>query len=111
MTHYPSFALPSEEGYILVRDSDILYCLAEGSYTHLFLDNGKKIKVCRKLKEVQEMIGSAAFLRIHHSHVVNLNHVTSFSDSDTVRVRLSNGAELSVSRSRRSSFFEKFTRL
>lgn len=111
MAKYPSLALPSEEGYILVKDSAILYCLAEGSYTHLYLSDNRRVKVCKKLKEVQEIIDNEAFVRIHHSHIVNLNHVKSFTDSDTIRVRLTNDMELTVSRSRRSSFFEKFTRL
>ena len=111
MPDYPRLALPGEEGYALVRHEDILFCQADGSYTHLFLTSGQSVKVCRKLKEVQEMIDSNDFLRIHHSHVINLNHIKRYSDNEQIQLILTDGTKLTVSRSRRSSFFEKFIRL
>jgi two-component system LytT family response regulator len=111
MPEYPSLAIPIDNGYHLVKSSDIIYCQADGSYTYLHLVNGQDVKVCRKLKEVQEMISNDDFLRIHHSHVINLNHLKRYSDNEQTQVILSNDTVLTVSRSRRSAFFEKFIRL
>lgn len=111
MPEYPSLAIPQENGYQLLRKSDIIYCQADGSYTHLYLKDGRSVKVCRKLKEVQELINSDVFLRIHHSHVINLNHIKRYSDNEQTQVFLTNDTQLTVSRSRRSDFFEKFIRL
>lgn len=111
MPDYPSLAIPAQNGYTLVKKSDIIYLQADGSYTHLFLTNGQSVKVCRKLKEAQEMIDSDTFLRIHHSYVINLNHLKRYSDKEQTQVFLTNETQLTVSRSRRSDFFEKFIRL
>ena len=111
MPDYPSLALPAENGYTFIKKSDIIYLQADGSYTHIFLTNGQTVKVCRKLKEAQEMINSDAFLRIHHSYVINLNHLKHYSDNEQTQVFLTNETQLTVSRSRRQNFFEKFIRL
>lgn len=106
---YPNIALPSEAGLLFVRSNDILYCQAEGSYTHLYLSTGESVKVCRKLKTVQTTLSTEIFVRIHHSYVVNLSHVISFNNLD--QINLSNGMQLGVSRSRRNELLERFTKI
>lgn len=106
---YPHIALPSKDGLLFVGINDILYCQAEGSYTHLYLTSGQSVKVCRKLKTVQTSLSAEVFVRVHHSYVVNLSHVISFNNLD--QINLSNGMQLGVSRSRRNELLERFTKI
>lgn len=55
-----------------------------------------------RMNELEEQLDPAEFLRIHRSHIVNLNFVTSFTSHDTGRlqVTLQDGTRLFVSRAR-----------
>lgn len=73
-----------EDKKIVVKTHDRIYsiyikeivrCEADSSYTTLYLENGHKIVVAKQLKEFDEMLSPNDFLRIHQSHLVNLNYV------------------------------------
>ncbi len=107
--HYPKIALHGLNGLIFVRKSEILYAVADGNYTHVFLTENRKVKVNRKLKEVNQLLVDENFLRIHRSHLINLEHIIR-CDANNV-VIMSNEASLPVSRNRKVTFIEKFTQI
>jgi two-component system LytT family response regulator len=100
-------ALPYKEGYEFVEVSHIIYCQAEGAYTKVFLDNKKYILVSKPLGDIEELLPSNIFQRIHHSTVVNLNYVTHFVRSDGGYVKLQTGEQLVVSKSKRDAVMER----
>ena len=71
--------MPDNQGYTLVRTSDIIYCQADSSYTIVYLLNGKKIITSKLLKLIEELLPSQTFYRIHKSYIVNayLSHIYS----------------------------------
>jgi two-component system LytT family response regulator len=71
-------ALPTLDGFELVPIEDILHCEADSNYTHVVLKRGKKVLVSRTLKEIEELLDGHAFLRIHHSYLVNLNEIVRY---------------------------------
>ena len=44
---------------------DILYAIADGNYTEVYLTGGRVMKVLRKLKEVEQLLSGGNFLRIY----------------------------------------------
>jgi two-component system, LytTR family, response regulator len=100
-------ALPYREGYEFVEVSHIIYCQAEGAYTKVFLDNKKYILVSKTLGDIEELLPTDIFQRIHHSTVVNLNYVTHFVRADGGYVKLQTGEQLTVSKSKKESVMER----
>ena len=100
-------AIPSTEGYDLIPVSDIIYLEADGSYTQVYLQNGKKLFVSRSIKEMNAMLSDFNFCRIHHSHVINLNHTVKYVRGDGGYVVMVNGKSLSVSRAKKEELLEK----
>ncbi len=109
-TKYPKIALQGINGLMFVRKQEILYAIADGNYTYVHLTDNRTTKVLRKLKEVEQLLFGENFLRIHRSHLINLEHVISFQNEPDVVV-MSNEKSLEVSRSRKAYFIEKFTRI
>lgn len=107
-THYPKIALHGISGLTFARKREILYAVADGNYTHIFLLENRKVKVNKKLKEV-ELLLDENFLRIHRSHLINLEHIKRYEDNEVVV--MSNEVPLSVSRNRKASFIKKFTQI
>lgn len=85
--------------HIVERDS-ILYCVARGVYTEFHLVEGGPILLSRNLKEYEELLGER-FLRVHHSYVVNVDHVRRFDKRGGGHLVLSNGTTIGVAVRRR----------
>ena len=98
-----TISFPQKNGYRMVRVSEILHCKANGNYTHIFLENGQELKVCRRLKEIETLLPEEGFCRIHHSHLVNMAAVEMWVRGNGDFLRMRGGAEVPVARSRRKT--------
>lgn len=101
-------ALPTMEGLEFVEAQDIIHCQSESNYTHIFMANGKKLLISKTLKEAEELLGDFNFLRVHHSHLINLNHVRKYIKGDGGYVIMSNDDSVNVSRSRKELLMRAF---
>lgn len=86
---------PKENQNLLIKDGhamaqiphdDILYLEAEGNYTFLHSNSGKKRLVRSVITEIHEKLPSDVFLRVHRSFVVNKKHITEYKSS-TVHIK------------------------
>ena len=93
--------------YYPVNTEDILYLVADGAYTTVYLVN-KNISVSKSLKAIVSKLDITTFHRIHHSTVININHITRFSKFDDNTVEMSNGKNLPISTNRKKEFYNTF---
>ena len=100
-------AFPGREGYEFIEAGKIIYAQAEGSYTHVFLNDKRKLVISKTLSDIEEMLPPDLFHRIHHSTLVNLSHVTHLFKSDGGYIVLENGEKLAVSKSKKDSLMER----
>ena len=100
-------AIPSSEGYDLILVSDIVYCEADGSYTQVFLNDGKKLFVSRSIKEMDALLMDFNFCRIHHSYTINLDHAVKYFRGDGGYVQMINGKSLNVSRAKKEDLLSR----
>ena len=94
------------EKIIFVNISDILYCEASGVYTHIYLHDGKKILASKPLGDFESQLITHKFFRIHHSTLINLNHIKEFQRFNGGYVVMINDAKLEVSHRKRKDFLE-----
>lgn len=106
---FTKMAVPTVEGYELIDTQQILRCEADDNYTHIYLKNKSKVIACRSLKEVEAQLqGFPSFIRVHHSHIVNLNEVTKYIRGEGGYVIMSDSTTVNVSRSRKESLLKWF---
>ena len=101
-------ALPTMEGLEFIEADDIIHCQSESNYTHIYLTNGSKLLISKTLKETEELMKDFNFLRVHHSHLINLNHVQKYVKGDGGYVIMSNDDAVNVSRSRKELLLRAF---
>jgi two-component system, LytTR family, response regulator len=94
-------ALPQREGYEFIEVSSIIYCQAEGAYTKVFIREKRPMLISRTLGDVEELLPSELFQRIHHSTLINVTYVSQFLRSDGGYIVLKNGEKLSVSKAKK----------
>lgn len=74
-------AIPTAQGVIFFSPADIIRCEAERSYTQFFLQHEKKFIASKPLKEYEELLAENGFMRVHKSHLVNMNCVSRYLPS------------------------------
>jgi len=90
-------AFHTSQGVFLHELQNIIRCNSEGNYTSIYLTNGKRLLIAKPLKEYESILSSFGFERIHHSHIINLNHLISYNNKDGGYVVLSDNTSLPVS--------------
>lgn len=103
-------AVPTEEGLVFVPVADIVRCKAEGNYTRLILRDGGHLVSSRTLGDYEELLAGDGFFRVHHSHLVNLEHARKYVRGKGGVLLMSDGAQVDVSVRRRDAFLDIVTR-
>lgn len=62
---------------------DIIRFESDGGYTKVYLADGSRIMVSRILKEFDDVLSGNDFVRVHHSHLININQVYFFEKSES----------------------------
>ena len=102
-------AIPTMEGFQLLPVESIISCESQSNYTHLFLKDKRKITASRNLKEMEEILEDYPFVRIHHSHIVNINEVEKYIKGEGGYLIMTNGSSINVSRSRKELLLKKLS--
>lgn len=104
------FALPTTRGLTFIDIENIIYCEGASNQTMVHLDCKENKKECvnRTLKELEEILPSSIFSRIHKSYLINLNHVKNYTKGKDGQVVMSNGISLDVSRNFKDKFLGRF---
>jgi len=108
---YPRIIVKTRNGIRFLNEADIIVCKANGNYTTLFLQDGQHHIVSKKLKSIEAQLSSGQFFRIHHSHIINLRHLKEMKNDEELKVTMSDGSELEVSKRKRSDFMALFKKL
>jgi len=97
--------LPTMEGFEVVKMEDIVRLRGNGNFTDLHLSNGQKKMACRFLKHFDEIL-PLPFLRVHKSHIVNLNFVKRYNKGGYLT--LEDETEIEVSPTYKEEFLRNF---
>jgi len=100
-------AIPTLEGLQMILIESIIHCEADRNYTIINIKGKQKIVASRTLKEIEELLDDYPFIRVHHSHIVNLNEVEKYIKGEGGYLMMSNGANIDVSRSRKEFLLKK----
>lgn len=103
-------ALSTHDGLNFVQTKDIAYCKADSNYTNVVMANGQNILVAKTLKELDETLSGKDFFRVHHSYLVNINHISKFVRGDGGYIVMHDKTEITISRSKRDEFFQLFAK-
>ena len=106
---FEKIAIPTIEGFELIRADQIIRCEADDNYTHVYLKNKTKIVSSRMLKEMEELLQEFRYFeRVHNSFLVNMNEVSKYVRGDGGYLLMSDGAAVSISKSRKESLIKWF---
>jgi two-component system, LytTR family, response regulator len=103
--------LKTSEHVHLVNLSDVIRIEADGNYSTFFIEGGRKVLVCKAIKDYEHELINKGFHRIHKSHMININKLQYFDKTDSGDVVLSDGSVVPVSFRKRDMLLNLFERL
>jgi two-component system, LytTR family, response regulator len=104
---FRKIAFSTSKGIRIVPIDQILRCEADTSYCNVFLVNQEKLSLSKNLKDVEELLPADAFMRVHKSHLVNINYIREFVHKDAGTIIMTDNSEISVA-SRKREFVIDF---
>ncbi len=103
----PRIGLPSADRIEFVEVNKIIRCQGEGNYTHIYFEPDKHLLVAKTLVEFEELLKEYGFVRVHKTHLANLNHVIAYVKTGGGTLQVSNGDIVAVSRRRKEEVQKK----
>lgn len=99
--------LPVLGGFELVKMEEIVRLQGNGNFTDIYLTNKSKKMVCRFLKYFEDIL-PYPFIRVHKSHIINVNFVESYHKADGGYVVLNDRTEIEISPAYKEAFLKAF---
>lgn len=99
-------AVPVLNGYKMIPVQDILYCQAEKEYTYIFCMD--QISICSSINlgEYEQLLEGYSFCRVHHSYLVNKDHVKQYIKGEGGELIIDNNFHIPVSRRKKNDVVE-----
>lgn len=91
----------TREEFVYIHE--IIHCTSDANYTVLDMLDGTRMTITKPLKYFEEELPKELFFRIHQSHIINLNYVSSF-DRKRSLVTMDTNISLDISRRKKSAF-------
>ncbi len=101
-------ALPTSQGFTFVAIPDILRCEAEDNYTRFHFHSAESLIASRNIGEYDKTLTEHNFMRVHKSHLVNLDCVRHYIKGRGGSLILSDGSTVDVSVRKRDEFLRRF---
>lgn len=90
--------------------AEIMRCESKGNYTIIYLQRQGSIMTSKTLKEYEEVLKKEGFLRIHQSHLLNVDHIDSYMKSQDC-VMMKDGSSIPVSKSNKQELLRALNHL
>ncbi|MCU0458824.1 MAG: LytTR family DNA-binding domain-containing protein [Bacteroidales bacterium] len=99
--------IPNIKGFEVLKVSEIIMCQADGYCTNFHLSGTRKVVSSKNLKHFCGLLEDQNFLRVHHSFLVSLDHVTGYTRQG--EILLSEGLKAFLGDSYKNEFVRRFT--
>lgn len=98
--------IPNIRGFEVLRVPEIIMCQADGYCTNFHMTGQKKVVSSKNLKHFDGLLEDQGFMRVHHSYLINLEHVTGFTRQG--EILLSEGLKAHLGDSYKAEFARRF---
>ena len=104
-------SLSTSDKIIVVNLDYIVRCKSDNNYTEVFLIDNQKILVGKTLKYFADMLKEFEFIRVHQSHLINIQYIKEFIKSDGGYLVLKNKITIPVSVRKRNEVINILERM
>ncbi len=99
-------SLHSLDKIVVVSLDTVVHCQSDNNNTIFYLNDKRKIFVTKTLKYFADMLKQSHFIRVHRSHLVNLQFIEAFIKTDGGYILLKNKKTIPVSARKKTEVIE-----
>lgn len=96
--------LPVQGGVQYFPLDEIIRLQSQSNYTTFYLNQNRELLISKTLKEYDELLSDQGFVRVHQSHLINIDHISQYQKSDGGYVILSDGSNVPLSKNYKENF-------
>jgi len=99
-------SLHSQDKISVVEIAKIIRCVSDGNNTIFHLSGGEKLFVTKTLKSFDTMLEEHRFMRVHQSHLINLNYIQEYVRKEGGYLKMTNGDNVPVAVRKKAEVIE-----
>ena len=103
-------AVMSGQQLLLLSPADIIRVEGNNNYSHFYFTNRPRLIVSKTLKDFEELLQPHGFYRLHQSHLVNLQYISSVKIGEDI-VLMEQGHQVEISRRKKAAFMQLLKKL
>ena len=103
----PYLLFPNQSKIVRVLVKDIIRLEGVRNYTLIHLKNGNTMLSSRTLKVYENILVDWGFVRVHRAHLINLNCMNYYDESELTFAVMQNKDYISISRRKRKDFQDR----
>jgi two-component system, LytTR family, response regulator len=104
-------ALPLSDGYCFVTISNIVRCVSNKGYTRIIMKDGIEHFSSKSISDYASILEAVGFVRIHRSHLINLQCIKRFFRRKQASVLIVDGVEIMVAGNRKETLMQYFLKV
>lgn len=94
------------KGIRYAYDLEIIRCQSDGNYSLVFFKDETTLLVAKTLKDFEELLPMNTFIRVHQSHIINMQFVKSYIKGRGGNLEMYDGSIIAVARSRKKEILD-----
>lgn len=94
---------PTSEGITFINIDDLIRCEAEGSYSYVYYGENERLFISKTLKHIEALCKSRFLVRVHQSHLININKVKQYIKADGGSIVMQDNSRVPLARSKKEN--------
>jgi len=99
--------LPEADRIHIITIDTIVRCESSKNYTTFYILGGKRITVSKTIKNYEEILAPHNFIRVHHSHLINLEQIQELVKLNGPYLLMNDDSNVPISTRKKELVFEK----
>lgn len=107
-----TLALSTQQGLIFIKIENISYLEADGSYTHIVMQDKTKHLASKPLSNFEDILqDNSLFFRAQKSFIINLKNIRQYIRGEGGDIIMDDGRNIALSRNKKQEFLGLFHRI
>ena len=90
--------------------NDILRIEADQNYSNVIFSNGANLLISKNVKYFENLLEDFGFCRVHHSYLVNIEHIKKFQKGRYQTITMSDGLEIRIAEAKKQTIQVKLSK-
>ncbi|MCW3121089.1 MAG: two component transcriptional regulator, LytTR family [Flavipsychrobacter sp.] len=103
--------IPSNDTTQFVPVNEIIRVESQSNYSNIYFTSRPKLLVARTLKEFEDQLLPFGFIRVHNSHLINLEHVIGYKNVDGGYIIMQGNEVIEISRRKKQEVLQRLNKL